>query len=309
MKYGLGIVLSVCLCVVMTGCGTVAHSSHPAGPNSTATTQTKSTSRDSSAGLPAAPVKSNPASKAAKVAAKSTVSREPAAQVRTSPPKQQPIVLSLGSQGTNVELLQELLSVTGYLPLEWTGQHSWHWKYASTPKSLVSLWSPTKYTLLTKSAVMTFEEVHHLAVDGVAGPQVFAALKSDAAAHRTSPYGFTYVQVSLAVPESLSLWHNGQIIIKSLANSGIPQSPTVTGTYPVYLQYLSQTMKGKDPNGQHYSDPGVPYVSYFYGGEAVHGFVRSQYGYPQSLGCVELPIPAAKQVWPYMHLGTLVNIT
>lgn len=156
---------------------------------------------------------------------------------------------------------------------------------------------------------MTFEQVHHLVVDGIAGPQVFSALVSDVHNHRQSPVGFTYVQVSLALPQSLTLWHNGSVILRSAANGGIPQSPTVTGTYPVYLQYRTQTMKGINPSGQHYSDPGVPYVNYFYGGEAVHGFVRAHYGYPQSLGCVELPIATAAKVWPYMHLGTLVNIT
>jgi hypothetical protein len=37
----------------------------------------------------------------------------------------------------------------------------------------------------------------------------------------------------------------------------------------------------------------VYWINYFNGGDAVHGFVRASYGFPQSLGCVELPIPTA----------------
>ncbi|MCL6452098.1 MAG: L,D-transpeptidase family protein [Alicyclobacillus sp.] len=217
-----------------------------------------------------------------------------------------------------MEQLQIELAETGYLPLTYTpptgGEPTqlggrWTWTYPAIPRGLAQLWNPTTFTVLTESAVMTFEQVHGLAVDGIAGPKVLGALMHDLSAHRKSPYGFTFVMVSTHLPEQLELWHNGAVVVKTPVNTGIPASPTVTGTYPVYLQYRSQTMSGVDPSGHPYRDPGVPYVSYFYGGEAVHGFVRSAYGYPQSLGCVELPISAAQQVWPYMHLGTLVQIS
>jgi hypothetical protein len=41
----------------------------------------------------------------------------------------------------------------------------------------------------------------------------------------------------------------------------------------------------------------------------VHGFIRPGYGYPQSLGCVEVPIPTAARIWPYVQVGTLVTVT
>ena len=37
-------------------------------------------------------------------------------------------------------------------------------------------------------------------------------------------------------------------------------------------------MSGTNPDGSHYSDPGVPWVSYFNGGDALHGFLRASYG-------------------------------
>jgi lipoprotein-anchoring transpeptidase ErfK/SrfK len=77
----------------------------------------------------------------------------------------------------------------------------------------------------------------------------------------------------------------------------------------VYLRYTSQTMSGTNPDGSHYADPGIPWISYFNGGDALHGFVRSTYGWPQSLGCVEMTYAAAKVIWPFTPLGTLVTVT
>ena len=68
-------------------------------------------------------------------------------------------------------------------------------------------------------------------------------------------------------------------------------------------------MSGVNPDGTPYHDTGVPWVSYFHGGDAVHGFLRASYGSQQSLGCVELPYAVAGQVWPLMEIGTLVSVT
>jgi len=80
-------------------------------------------------------------------------------------------------------------------------------------------------------------------------------------------------------------------------NTGIPASPTVDGTFPVYLRFYFTHMKGTNPDGSKYDDP-VWYVSYFNGGDAVHYFPRGSYGWYQSLGCVELPWNAAARAYP-----------
>jgi lipoprotein-anchoring transpeptidase ErfK/SrfK len=68
-------------------------------------------------------------------------------------------------------------------------------------------------------------------------------------------------------------------------------------------------MSGTNPDGSHYSDPGVPWVSYFNGGDALHGFLRASYGSAQSLGCVEMPYDVAHRVYGYTPIGTLVDVT
>ena len=124
-----------------------------------------------------------------------------------------------------------------------------------------------------------------------------------------STFGYTFVHVSEGSPETESTWHNGKTVVSGLVNTGIPAAPTATGTYPVFEHALSVTMSGTNPDGSHYSDPGVPYVSYFNGGDALHGFIRGGYGFPQSLGCVEMPYSEASSVYPYTPIGTLVDVT
>jgi lipoprotein-anchoring transpeptidase ErfK/SrfK len=66
-------------------------------------------------------------------------------------------------------------------------------------------------------------------------------------------------------------------------------------------------MSGFNPDGSYYHDP-VYWINYFNGGDAVHGFVRASYGFPQSLGCVELPIPTAHVAFNHLAVGDLVSV-
>ena len=91
-------------------------------------------------------------------------------------------------------------------------------------------------------------------------------------------------------------------------STGIASRPTELGTFPVYAHLTSTTMSGINPDGTPYHDPGVPWVNYFNGGDAVHGFYRASYGWYQSLGCVELPVNTAQYIWPYLTYGTLVTV-
>jgi hypothetical protein len=75
----------------------------------------------------------------------------------------------------------------------------------------------------------------------------------------------------------------------------------------VYQKLPFQIMQGTNPDGSQYADP-VKWVSYFDGGQAVHYFSRGSYGWPQSLGCVELPYGTAEQAYGYLPYGTLVTV-
>ena len=142
---------------------------------------------------------------------------------------------------------------------------------------------------------------------GIISPEAWRAMLRAAAAGQNNALGCTYALVSKATPETLTIWHDGRVVFKHVANTGIPAAPTV-GTCPVYLRYWFQVMQGTNPDGSHYADP-VAFVAYFNGGDAVHYFPRASYGSPQSLGCVELPRAAAEHAWRYLTYGSLVTVT
>lgn len=241
----------------------------------------------------------------------------------TAPPSHWP-TLSVGARGPAVASLEMALATLGYLPVSYPGRLShltplllskppaaswhWHWREPGLPQPYHRLWSRNTYTVATQGAVMQFEMQEGLSMTGSMYPAAFQRLAYDLAHHIVNRAGFSYVLVQKNNPETLTLWYNGRVVLHSLTNTGIPQSPTPNGTWPVYLRYVSQDMSGMTPFGTPYNDPGVPYVNYFNGGDAVHGFVRAAYGFPQSLGCVELPIPAARVAWGYIHYGTLVTV-
>ncbi len=226
--------------------------------------------------------------------------------------------LSDGAHGPNVLRVQQLLAKWGYLPVHFQARAGrqplyvvsprrgrFSWRFAAPPE-LRSLWQPGVYNTVTRGAVMSFEADHGLAVDGIAGRRVWLTLLG----HRPAkPVPYSYALVREGSPETITIYQTGRRPFSSPANTGIPQAPTALGTYPVYVRYTSTTMQGTNPDGTHYNDPGVPWVSYFNGGDAVHGFLRSSYGSPQSLGCVELPYAAAEVAYGLMNYGTLVTVT
>jgi Big-like domain-containing protein/L,D-transpeptidase-like protein/putative peptidoglycan binding protein len=227
--------------------------------------------------------------------------------------------------------IPELLAQLGYLPLTWqaypgvtvpasgdalgqsaaaysapAGTFSWDSGY---PSELQNLWdNGAPSSLIIKGAVMAFQSDHNLTMDGVVGPQVWTALLSAVESGQSNQNGYTYAIASEGNPETLTIWHNGQIVQHSLANTGIQVAPTTIGTAPVYLRYRNQIMRGTNPDGTKYADP-VQFVAYFRSGEAVHYFPRSSYGWPQSLGCVELTLSDAQHAWPYLTYGSLVTVS
>lgn len=182
------------------------------------------------------------------------------------------------------------------------------WRYPKLAKLIGTLWRPGQYTVVTRGAVMAFQADHGLTPDGAVGAGLWAKLLLTEASHKAVKHTYDYLEVSMALPETLHVWRNGRIVYSTAVNTGIASRPTAAGTFPVYARYLSTTMSGTNPDGTKYNDPGVPYVAYFNGGDAVHGFLRGSYGWPQSLGCVELPYSAAAVVFGYDPIGTLVGV-
>jgi lipoprotein-anchoring transpeptidase ErfK/SrfK len=220
--------------------------------------------------------------------------------------------------------LQQLLAQLNFLPVSFTpsstvapapqdeaepvaGTFAWRW--TTMPTELTSLWTQGVETVITKAAVEMFENQNGLTVDGLAGPEVWTTLLRDVAANKVDSAPYTYVLVSKVLPENLTLYDNGVAQYTNIpVNTGAPGADTTDGTYPVFEHVTSSEMKGTNPDGTTYDDPAVPWASYFNGGDALHGFVRAQYGFPQSNGCVEMTVADAGMLWPLTPIGTLVTV-
>jgi hypothetical protein len=239
-----------------------------------------------------------------------------------------PVTQSFTTGSFSTLRLQELLAQLGYLPMVWlpstaktisptdanaelaaaykapAGTFAWQGDY---PWNLKDQWKVGKGNMLDTGAIRAFEYNEGLTMDGVAGHTVWSDLLKAVAKGKDNPNGYTYALANQNLPETLTIWHNGRQVFSSLANTGIGVRPTGLGTFPVYEKLPFQIMSGTNPDGSHYADP-VYWVSYFEGGDAVHYFDRGSYGWPQSLGCVELPYSAAKRAYPYLPYGTLVTV-
>jgi peptidoglycan hydrolase-like protein with peptidoglycan-binding domain len=224
--------------------------------------------------------------------------------------------------------LQQLLSLLDYSPLSWTPSGaapspsdevaqraalfvppagSFTWREHGWPSQLVSSWHEGRYTVMTRGLVMSFEADHGLNVNGEPTAGLWNDLLNVLAANDANTGGYNFALANQARPESLTIWHNGAVVLRLPMNSGIAASPTPDGFFPVFARYRNQVMRGTNPDGVKYADP-VQYVAYFHGGDAVHYLARASYGIPQSLGCVELSLADAAKAWPWLAYGTPVVV-
>jgi hypothetical protein len=78
-------------------------------------------------------------------------------------------------------------------------------------------------------------------------------------------------------------------------SSGKPSTPTILGSFHVYLQDA-----GYLPDGMYYS-------SFFSGGYAIHGYNPAP-DYPASHGCMRVPIDDAKSIFYWLRIGDGVDV-
>ena len=228
--------------------------------------------------------------------------------------------------------LQQLLAQLGYLPVNFNPasgandiastpaaeetaivnppQGTFSWRYPNTPAQLKALWSPTNYTELTKGAVMAFEDAQGLPTDGVAGPDVWKALINAAVKDQKSTFGYTFVMVSEASPETEHVWHNGKIVVHGLVNTGIAAAPTALGTYAVYEHIPVGHDERQEPGRVGLPRSRHPVISAT--STAVMRCTASSAPPTASrrasaVSRCRSPRPAA--VYPYTPIGTIVNLT
>jgi len=99
-------------------------------------------------------------------------------------------------------------------------------------------------------------------------------------------------------------YEDGKLVRNVLSSTGLPDTPTVKGSFTIQRKYVSQTMTGPG-----YYLPGVPYIMYFYAGYALHGtYWHNNFGHPMSHGCVNLPTSEAEWFYNWTEIGTPVYV-
>ncbi len=224
--------------------------------------------------------------------------------------------------------LQQLLAEAGYLPVDWrpTGSPvartpsaqaqaavdppngSFSWRYPNTPHQLQAMWSPGQANVITRGAVMKFENGNNLTVDGLAGTDRVAGAdqrrdRGQAPERR--------LQLRLRTPGSprdhdavARRPHDHHLA----GEHGHLRSGNRTRDVPGVRAHPRRHDERHQPRRLPLRRPGIKWISYFNGGDALHNFDRASFGTPQSLGCVELPLAASAEIWPYTPIGTLVTI-
>lgn len=104
--------------------------------------------------------------------------------------------------------------------------------------------------------------------------------------------------------QKVYVYQNGILLKTFIVSTGVPQHPTVTGHYKIYVKYVSATMSG---DGYYLTD--VPWIMYFYQGYSFHGtYWHHNFGHPMSHGCVNMYTPDAEWLFNWANVGTSVWI-
>ncbi len=115
--------------------------------------------------------------------------------------------------------------------------------------------------------------------------------------------GEHWIEVNLS-QQMLYAYAGNTLMNSFLVSTGLPQTPTVTGHFYVYLKYVSTTMTGPG-----YYLTNVPYTMYFYKSYGIHGtYWHNNFGYPMSHGCVNMRTSEAEWLYNFSPMGTLVYI-
>ena len=107
-----------------------------------------------------------------------------------------------------------------------------------------------------------------------------------------------WIRVDLS--EQLVVAYEGKKPIRAFrVSSGLPNTPTVTGTFHIRTKVVSQTMTGGE-GSMYYNLPGVKWVQYFYQDYSFHGtYWHNNFGQPMSHGCLNMTNADAKWLFDW----------
>ena len=122
---------------------------------------------------------------------------------------------------------------------------------------------------------------------------------------QTAPHADRWIDVNLT-NQTVTAFEGQTPVFNAVVSTGTWQTPTVVGTYEIYVKYEKTRMSG-GVGANYYDLPDVPYVMYFHKGYGLHGtYWHSNFGTPMSHGCVNLSISDAQWLYNWAQVGTRV---
>lgn len=126
----------------------------------------------------------------------------------------------------------------------------------------------------------------------------------------TPPDGVTtgrWIDVDLA-EQTLAVYDNYQLVFATVVATGLQPFWTRPGLFQIYQKKEAETMRNNDLTDYYYLD-NVPWTMYFDKARALHGaYWRTQFGFPQSHGCVNLSVGDSHWLFNWAHEGDYVYI-
>ena len=151
------------------------------------------------------------------------------------------------------------------------------------------------YDAATGRAVMAFRKVNFMARRYDADRAVIAkAISGKGGFHVRHPDAGRHVEADLS-RQVLALIQGDKVVSIYHTSSGAPATPTVIGSFRVYMQTPGTNAKGMVDS------------SYFIRGYAIHGYVDVP-AFNASHGCLRIPIPDAARVFSWLHIGDRVIV-
>jgi lipoprotein-anchoring transpeptidase ErfK/SrfK len=179
---------------------------------------------------------------------------------------------SIGSGGSIVRLLQRGLDELHY----------------AVPRN-------DSYDAATGRAVMAFRKVNGMARSYDADRAVIEKVLAGRGGFKPRhPEAGHHVEADIS-RQVLALVEGGKVVDTYHTSSGAPATPTVIGTFRVYM---------KDPG---INAKGMVKSSYFIRGYAIHGYVDVP-AFNASHGCLRVPIPDAARIYAWASMGTRVIV-
>ena len=151
------------------------------------------------------------------------------------------------------------------------------------------------YDAATARAVMAFRKVNGMAWRYDADRRVIEkATAGKGAFHVRHPDAGRHVEADIS-RQVLALIDGDRVVATYHTSSGAPATPTVIGSFRVYLKTPGTNAKG------------MVHSSYFIRGYAIHGYVDVP-AFNASHGCLRIPIPDAWRVYTWLHMGDRVIV-